>query len=382
MTKSITQKFNVSVPINELYVRVRLENHCLRIGMIPFNATVMNCAIVENIELRAFVSDLYVVLCCLNVPIKYGSRAIRRGISGWSRQFFSNKSSAFFRGFIHVLFCRHGAKYLPWSRTRAWARMWLMQIKLAFEAALSSPTMNKNWWIHWSSSEAEWIFFQVGCEYLNPASFLDAFSLRIIYVLFLIHKIWSEGSICRMRHTCVHASRTVSTTSRSRVCLNGIWLRPLLKLFFKVKSRMISVSIVRTWLSVIDGIRKSGIAPAVLGSKYLENLLGKLQWHGDKNVLSSKEKSRKTFVGLYTRERNCLWYFQPKVMLSRWLFKLWKFKLWPFKTYLHHPGAVWFFHIRGEFNSSILCDFINSWLCMNLELIQLLVQFMFFSNWI
>lgn len=39
-----------------------------------------------------------------------------------------------------------------------------------------------------------------------------------------------------------------------------------------------------------------------------------------------------------------------------------------------------FFHIRGEINSSILCDFINSWLCMNFELIQLLVQFRFFSN--
>lgn len=81
---------------------------------------------------------------------------------------------------------------------------------------------------------------------------------------------------------------------------------------------MISVSIVRTWLSVTDGIRGSGIAPAVLGSKYLENLLGKLHGQGDTNVLSSKLKSRKTSAGVYTCERNRLWYFQPKVMLSRW----------------------------------------------------------------
>ena len=125
-----------------------LVYHCFRRGMIPSKLIVINWAIVEKMELCALVNHRHVCLCCLNVPIRYESRAFFNGISGKSEHIFSNRSFALLSSFIHNPFCMHGAKSLSWSRNKAWARKWLMQIKLALEEALSNPTINKYCWIH------------------------------------------------------------------------------------------------------------------------------------------------------------------------------------------------------------------------------------------
>ena len=115
---------------------------------------------VEKMKLCALVSHRNIFLCCLNVPIRYGSRALCSGISSRNEHISLNKSFVLILGLIYDLFCIHGVKSLPWSCNRAWAHIWLMQIKLALEEALSSPAINKYCWIHASSSIARWIFFK------------------------------------------------------------------------------------------------------------------------------------------------------------------------------------------------------------------------------
>ena len=131
------------------------------------------------------------------------------------------------------------------------------------------------WWL--------WIF--------ESTSIIRCFPFENSHTLILIHVVWLEGSICRIWHTWFHASKTVSTTSCSRVCRKGMWLSPFLQLFVKAGSLTISMSIVRTWVSVKEEILRSGVVPAICGSKYLGNLLGELQGHGHTKILSSKMKS-------------------------------------------------------------------------------------------
>lgn len=60
------------MPSNELYVWILFANHCLRTGIIPLRATVINCARVERIELWALVSHLYVFCAVYMYPLGTG----------------------------------------------------------------------------------------------------------------------------------------------------------------------------------------------------------------------------------------------------------------------------------------------------------------------